>query len=102
MSEAASIQRLEIILEQHDDLIRRCVQSMEKQIQIDERLANHLEVSRNRWAAMDEQNKRLEALSQQVAGLLEFSQALKKFGWWALGIVSLGFAFFVRFWVETH
>lgn len=102
MNDIARIDRMEVVVARHDELIDRCVQAMEQQIKIDERLANHLEETKRQWTLLDGHSLRLEEMNQQVAEMLAFYKLARKVGWGVLGVLSGGLLYFVRFWAERH
>lgn len=102
MNDTARIDRMEVVVERHDELIGHCVKAMERQIKIDERLANHLEDSKRQWAILDEHSKRLEAMTLKVGEMLAFYALVRKVGWGVLGVLSGGILYLTRFWAERH
>lgn len=102
MSDLVRLERLEVIVEQHDDLIARCVVAMEQQIKVDERLANHLEESKRQWTLLDEHTQRLAEMNQQVAEMLTFYHLVRRLGWGLLVFLSGGLIYLIKFWADNY
>lgn len=93
---------MEVKVDQHDELIGRCVIAMEQQIKINERLANHLEENKRQWAILDEHSQRLAAMNSKVGEMLSFYALARRVGWGVLVALSGGSIYLLRFWAERH
>lgn len=102
MTDTARLGRMEVVVEQHEELIGRCVKAMEQQIKINERLANHLEENKRQWAILDDHTQRLGEMNQKVGEILAFYALVRKVGWGVLGVLSGGLLYLTRFWAERH
>lgn len=102
MTDSGRIDRIEVMIEQHDELIDRCVRAMEQEIKIDERLANHLEENKRQWAILDDHSHRLGEMNQQVGEMLSFYAMFRRVSWGVLVFLSAGAAWLIKYWAEHH
>lgn len=102
MTDTARIDRMEVVVARHDELIDRCVNAMERPIQIDERLANHLEETKRQWAILDSHAKHIAEMNQQVAEILAFYALFRRVMWPVLSVCGAWVVFLVGYWMEMH
>lgn len=102
IDDMARMIRLEMTVEQHNELLRRSISYMEQQTAINERIANHIDDTKRMWDVLEEHDKQLGAIREQQAEVCAFCTGACKVGWGVAVFLSGGLAYLIKFFFDHH
>ncbi|MCP5197008.1 MAG: hypothetical protein H6974_09515 [Gammaproteobacteria bacterium] len=94
--------RIETVVGQHAEMLRRIVSSLERIAVVDERMASQMEDNRRLHDRVDTIDARLQELQKQVVEIAAFYRDAKRGIFAMLGLIGAGLLWLGQQWLERH
>lgn len=101
-SQSARIARLEAMSVHYGEMLERITRAVEESAKFNGTVTSHIELSKRLWDVVENHSKQLADLQTISAKNCEFCNQSRHVFWWVMGVLSLGLAYIVKYFVENH
>lgn len=101
-SQSARIARLEAITVHQNDMLERITNAVEENTRFNSTVATNIELNKRLWDAVEKHGQQLADLQTTSAQNCDFCNQTRRVFWWVMGVLSLGLAYIVKYFVENH